>query len=59
MMARLRRWFERLLESIVMVLMIAMAVEVLVGVTYRKLGNSLSWYDEIASVTILSPKALS
>ena len=51
-MARLRLWFERLLESIVMVLMIAMAVEVIVGVTFRKLGMSLSWYDEIASVTL-------
>jgi len=51
-MSRLRVWFERLLETIVMVLMIAMAVEVLLGVTYRKLGMSLSWYDEIASVTL-------
>ncbi len=51
-MARLRVWFERLLETIVTILMVALAVEVLVGVTYRKLGMSLSWYDEIASVTL-------
>jgi len=51
-MARWRAWFENLLEFIVMVLMVALAVEVLLGVTYRKLGMSLSWYDEIASVTL-------
>ena len=51
-MARLRVWFERLLETIVTILMVALAVEVLLGVTYRKLGMSLSWYDEIASVTL-------
>jgi len=51
-MARLRRWFEVLLETIVMVLMVTLAVEVLLGVTFRKIGMSLSWYDEIASVTL-------
>lgn len=51
-MARLREWFERLLEIIVLVLMVALAIEVLLGVTYRKLGMSLSWYDEIASVML-------
>ncbi len=51
-MARLRRWFEVFLETVVMVLMIALAVEVLLGVTFRKIGMSLSWYDEIASVTL-------
>jgi TRAP-type C4-dicarboxylate transport system permease small subunit len=51
-MARWREWFERLLEIIVIVLMVTMAVEVILGVTYRKLGMSLSWYDEIASVTL-------
>jgi len=50
-MARWREWFERVLEIIVIVLMVAMAVEVILGVTYRKLGISLSWYDEIASAT--------
>jgi len=52
MLARLRAGFERLLELIVILLMIALAVEVLLGVTYRKLGASLGWYDEIASVTL-------
>ena len=51
-MARWRAWFENLLELIVLALMVALAVEVLVGVTYRKLGMALVWYDEIASVTL-------
>ena len=52
MSSRVRSGFEYLLESIVIILMITMAVEVVLGVTYRKLGMSLSWYDEVASVTL-------
>ena len=51
-MARARAVFERLLEIIVIVLMVALAVEVLLGVGFRKYGASLVWYDEIASVTL-------
>lgn len=51
-LSRLRSGLERLLELIVIVLMISMAVEVVLGVTYRKIGMSLSWYDEVASVTL-------
>jgi TRAP-type C4-dicarboxylate transport system permease small subunit len=51
-MKRLHSNIERLLELIVIVLMVFMAVEVLLGVTYRKFGESLVWYDEIASVTL-------
>ncbi len=52
MLARLRTWYERLLEIIVIVLMVALAAEVMLGVTYRTLGQSLVWYDEIASVML-------
>jgi len=52
MLSRLRTGCERLLEFIVIALMIIMTVEVILGVTYRKLGMSLSWYDEIAEVTL-------
>ena len=52
MLKRLRTWFERLLEAIVIVLMIALAAEVTIGVIYRTLGVSLAWYDEIASVLL-------
>jgi len=51
-MKRLHRIVGRVLEGIVVVLMVGLAVEVLLGVTYRKLGNALVWYDEIASVTL-------
>lgn len=47
-----RRAFERLLEIITTVLMIALLVVVVVGVIYRKAGHSLSWYDEIASILL-------
>lgn len=52
MLKRLRAWFERLLEAIVIILMITLAAEVTIGVIYRTLGYSLSWYDEIASVLL-------
>lgn len=51
-MSRLRTVFERLLETIVIALMIVLTVEVILGVSYRKLGWALVWYDEIASVTL-------
>lgn len=51
-MARLRAGFERLLELIVILLMVALAVEVLLGVSFRKLGAALVWYDEVASITL-------
>lgn len=50
--ARLRTGFERLLEAIVFVLMITLAAVVTIAVVYRKLGASLVWYDEIASVLL-------
>jgi TRAP-type C4-dicarboxylate transport system permease small subunit len=50
--ARARRGFERLLEAIALVLMVALALLVTVAVVYRKSGVSLVWYDEIASVLL-------
>lgn len=52
MLSRVRSGFERLLESIVILLMVVLTVEVILGVTYRKLGWTLGWYDEIAEVTL-------
>lgn len=49
---RLRTGFERLLEAIVMVLLLALATIVVLGVVYRKLGASLVWYDEVASILL-------
>ena len=47
-----RRGFERLLEWIVIVLMVALAVEVTAGVAFRYTGRSLVWYDEVASILL-------
>ena len=47
-----RKGFERLLETIVIILMSSLTIIVLVAVAYRKGGASLSWYDEIASILL-------
>jgi TRAP-type C4-dicarboxylate transport system permease small subunit len=47
-----RRGYERLLEWIVIVLMIALAVEVTAGVIFRYSGYSLVWYDEVATILL-------
>ena len=44
----LRSAYERLLEWIVIALMVVLAAEVTLGVVFRTIGMSLSWYDEIA-----------
>lgn len=51
-LAGLRAGYERLLEWVVIVLMVALAAEVTVGVVFRTLGQSLVWYDEIASILL-------
>ena len=52
MYSRIHKGFQRLLESIVIVLMVTLTGIVLVAVVYRKMGASLSWYDEVASVLL-------
>ena len=47
-----RALFERLLETITVLLIISLAVVVVLGVIFRWAGESLSWYDEIASVQL-------
>lgn len=49
---RLRRVYGLLLEAIVIVLMVAIAIEVTIGIVYRALGHALSWYDEIAVILL-------
>jgi TRAP-type C4-dicarboxylate transport system permease small subunit len=50
--ANLRNGFKLLLETIVILIMVSLTVIVLVAVIYRKAGDSLSWYDEVASVLL-------
>lgn len=52
MFRTLRNLFERTLTAFVIVLLASLAVIVLMGVTYRKLGIAMVWYDEVASIAL-------
>lgn len=52
MLDRLRSAFERLLETIVIVLMVTLSAEVSLGIVYRTIGQSLVWYDEVAAILL-------
>lgn len=52
MLATLKRAFGWLLEAIVIALMAALAVVVLLGITFRFGGAALVWYDEVASILL-------
>lgn len=47
-----RSVFERLLETITVILIISLATVVVLGVIFRWAGEALSWYDEVASVQL-------
>jgi TRAP-type C4-dicarboxylate transport system permease small subunit len=49
---RFRSRYGLLLEWVVGALMVILAAEVVVGVAFRTIGQSLSWYDEVASVLL-------
>ncbi len=49
----LRGGFERLLELIVVVLVVALTTLVVCGATFRYTGHALTWYDEVASVGLV------
>ena len=49
---RLKRWLEWLLEIISVALLVGLAFIVVLAVVYRYLGQSLIWYDEVASVML-------
>ena len=49
---RFRTGFKKLMEYIVIILMITLSLMVIVAVVYRKMGMSLSWYDEVAEVML-------
>jgi TRAP-type C4-dicarboxylate transport system permease small subunit len=49
---RFRQRYGLVLEWVVMVLMVVLAVEVTLGIAFRTLGQSLVWYDEVASVLL-------
>ncbi len=51
--AVIRRLYERVLEAIVLVLMVALTILVIFGAAFRYLGSALTWYDEIASIGLV------
>jgi TRAP-type C4-dicarboxylate transport system permease small subunit len=51
-MESFRRSYDRLLEIIAVILMVAVTVIVVLGVVFRTFGESLVWYDEIASISL-------
>jgi TRAP-type C4-dicarboxylate transport system permease small subunit len=52
MLLSLRNTLDRLLQWMVIGLMIGLTIMVITAVIYRKLGMSLSWYDEVASIML-------
>lgn len=52
MFSTLRTVFDRVLTAIVITLLATLAVVVLMGVFYRKMGWPLVWYDEGASILL-------
>jgi len=48
-----RTGFERLLETIVIVLVAALTLLVVAGAAFRYLGSALAWYDELASIGLV------
>lgn len=52
MLERVRSAYGKFLETIVIVLMVALAVEVTIGVVFRYVGYALVWYDEVATILL-------
>mgnify|MGYP001043010060 FL=1 len=52
MVNRLKNWLEKILEVISIALLITLAFIVVLAVVFRFLGQSLIWYDEVASVVL-------
>ena len=52
MRRRFRKGLQRALEFTVVALMIALALVVVLGVIFRRLGAALVWYDEMASILL-------
>ena len=51
-LSHIRAGYQRFLEWVVLVLIGFLAVIVVVGVTARKLGSPIVWYDELASIML-------
>lgn len=49
----IRVGYERLLETIVLILMLSLTTLVIAGAAFRYAGDALSWYDEMASIGLV------
>ncbi len=49
---RMRGAYEKVLEWLCIVLMVVLFLEVFLGVVFRTFGESLVWYDEVASILL-------
>lgn len=52
MVTHVKNWLEKILEIISIFLLITLAFIVVMAVVFRFLGQSLIWYDEVASVVL-------
>ncbi len=51
-MKKFRQTYDRVLEAIAVLLIVAVTVIVTMGFVYRWVGASLVWYDEVASIAL-------
>lgn len=49
----MRLGFGRVLETIVLLLVVALTALVIAGAAFRYAGSALSWYDEVASIGLV------
>lgn len=52
MITKIKSWLEKILEFVSITLLISLAAIVVLAVVFRFLGQSLIWYDEVASVVL-------
>jgi TRAP-type C4-dicarboxylate transport system permease small subunit len=51
-MNTVRHIYDRVLEAIAVILLVAVTLIVTLGFVYRWIGESLVWYDEVASIAL-------
>jgi TRAP-type C4-dicarboxylate transport system permease small subunit len=51
-MTRLRQIYDRILELIAVVMIVAVTTIVCAGFIFRWIGESLVWYDEVAAISL-------
>ena len=52
MISALKQRLEKILEWVIIILMITLTIVVIVAVLFRLMGDSLSWYDEVAAIQL-------